>query len=259
MVYQEESIPAAGIDAVWTLAVQHDLSDSLPYLTLPDGCTDLIYRVKRDLAGRIDYASLLVAGPTDRAATFFPCAGEEFVGVRFAPGWGHEALKFSPVELFGAFASAKDLTLRLAHLENTLFGCSSQKEAAATLRRTAESWADENTNHIQTLQAVQMLRISGGRMRIDDAVSHLGMSTRNFRREVKALTGLSPKSLNRIFRFRQTLERLRECNKIGLGQLALGAGYSDQAHMTREFVRLGGFTPKCPSNLPLNTSRMEMD
>ena len=95
LVYREELPSKAGLDALWTLAVKHDLLGSLPYLTLPDGCVDLIYRLKRDVAGKIDCAALLIAGPMDRPATFFPTAGEEFIGGRFAPGWGGLALDVS--------------------------------------------------------------------------------------------------------------------------------------------------------------------
>ena len=234
---------------MWTLDVRHDLLGSLPYLTLPDGCVDLIYRLKRDVAGKINSAALLVAGPTDRPATFFPVAGEEFIGVRFAPGWGGLALGVSPVELVATFTGAGELTPRLAQLEESLFSCKSQREATSVLRATAEGWTDEITAKQGTLNAVRMLRICGGRIRVDQAARHLGISPRSFRRDVKELSGLSPKALTRIFRFRRTLDRISECKELSLGDMALQTGYTDQAHMTREFQRLGGFTPKLPAML----------
>ncbi len=249
LIYREDLPSVAALDAVWTLNVRHDLVGSLPYLTLPDGCVDLIYRLKRDVAGNIDSAALLIAGPTDRSATFFPTAGEEFIGVRFAPGWGGLALNVSPIELLGTFTGAGSLTPRLALLEECLFACKTPRQATSLLRDTVEGWTNETTAKLGMLNAVRMLRICGGKIRVEQAAQHLGISPRSFRREVKELVGLSPKALTRIFRFRRTLDAINERKGLSLGVMALQAGYTDQAHMTREFQRLGGFTPKSPGIL----------
>jgi AraC-like DNA-binding protein len=258
LVYREELPSCAALDAVWTLGVRNDLACSFPYLTLPDGCVDLIYRLQKDRAGKVDFAKLLIAGPTDRPATFFPVAREELIGVRFAPGWGGLALRVSPTELFGTFTSASEVTSRLALLEESLFACKSQRQAASVLRDTVERWTHEITTKLETLNTIQMLRIHGGQMRVDQAARLRGISPRSLRRDVKELAGLSPKALSRIFRFRRTLDRINECDGLSLCELALQAGYTDQAHMTREFQKLGGCTPKSPAKLAVTPQSQEM-
>jgi AraC-like DNA-binding protein len=54
---------------------------------------------------------------------------------------------------------------------------------------------------------------------------------------------MSPKRYARLMRFRSLLASLRHAPADALGLLALEAGYSDQAHMTREFRAFAGVTP----------------
>lgn len=60
-----------------------------------------------------------------------------------------------------------------------------------------------------------------------------------FRREV----GLAPKRYCRVLRLQQALAHWNEAPAIDLADLALRAGYSDQAHFQREFRALTGITP----------------
>ena len=55
--------------------------------------------------------------------------------------------------------------------------------------------------------------------------------------------GVVPKVYARIVRYRRALALLdREADS--LAEVALGAGYYDQSHMTTEFRELGGLTPR---------------
>jgi len=76
---------------------------------------------------------------------------------------------------------------------------------------------------------------------LDDAVRALGTSSRTFRREFGQLVGISPKRFSRVVRLRRAARRLGTARS--LATLALEAGFSDQAHMTREFVSLVGLAP----------------
>jgi AraC-like DNA-binding protein len=56
---------------------------------------------------------------------------------------------------------------------------------------------------------------------------------------VSDAVGYGPKTLARILRFR----RLQALAPAPLAELALDAGYADQAHMTAEVTRLAGVPP----------------
>jgi AraC-like DNA-binding protein len=68
-------------------------------------------------------------------------------------------------------------------------------------------------------------------------------SIRQVERRVRALTGTSPKRLASLSRFQTARDAIWANPSIGLAQLAIDAGYSDQPHMTREFKRYCGQSP----------------
>ncbi len=55
--------------------------------------------------------------------------------------------------------------------------------------------------------------------------------------------GLAPKRYCRVLRLQHTLAHWSEAAASGLADLALQAGYSDQAHFQREFRASTGTTP----------------
>ena len=54
-------------------------------------------------------------------------------------------------------------------------------------------------------------------------------------------TGLTPKFLARVLRFRHVLSRVETC--ASFADLALDCGYYDQAHCINEFREFAGRTP----------------
>lgn len=75
-------------------------------------------------------------------------------------------------------------------------------------------------------------------------------ASRTLRRDIAAAVGLPLRMLAGILRFQAALSHL-EAGAPSLTEVALAAGYADQAHMTREFRRFGGFTPALPLAAPL--------
>jgi AraC-like DNA-binding protein len=61
--------------------------------------------------------------------------------------------------------------------------------------------------------------------------------------QLPKLNSLSPKRYVRLMRFQTLLATLRSQPSSTLTDLALESGYSDQAHMSREFREFAGITP----------------
>lgn len=79
--------------------------------------------------------------------------------------------------------------------------------------------------------------------RVDAVVQASGFSHRHFNALFGAAVGLTPKAFCRVQRFQTLLTALAADPARPLAQLALDAGYSDQAHMSREFSGIAGLTP----------------
>jgi AraC-like DNA-binding protein len=91
----------------------------------------------------------------------------------------------------------------------------------------------------------QALACSGGRgsSRVAEIQRQTGYSPRHFIALFRAAVGLTPKHYYRVKRFTAALQGLAGGNAGGLADLAASAGYSDQAHLTREFREFSGVTP----------------
>jgi transcriptional regulator GlxA family with amidase domain len=73
----------------------------------------------------------------------------------------------------------------------------------------------------------------------------VGLGERQLRRRFQAGVGYGPKTLARVLRFQRLLALLRDDRggRPSLAEVAVRAGYADQAHMTAECTRLAGRSP----------------
>lgn len=86
---------------------------------------------------------------------------------------------------------------------------------------------------------------------IDALATHLALSPSQLRRRCLQAVGVSPKVLQRTLRFQGFLA-LAQAGAMATGRrgadgmagLAIDAGYADQAHLSRECLRLAGLTPR---------------
>jgi AraC-like DNA-binding protein len=81
--------------------------------------------------------------------------------------------------------------------------------------------------------------------RVDRLADALGISERQLRRRFHQSVGYGPKTLDRVLRFRRLVAQAQAVSEgdQDLARLAAELGYADQAHMTRDSVRLTGMPP----------------
>jgi AraC-like DNA-binding protein len=89
-------------------------------------------------------------------------------------------------------------------------------------------------------RAWALLRASGGRVRIEELARALGCSRRHLAARFAEDVGVPPKVAARLIRFEAARARL---GSVPLARLAAEHGFSDQAHLAREFRALGGAPP----------------
>lgn len=90
---------------------------------------------------------------------------------------------------------------------------------------------------------VEALRRLPHKVTIAELVAHSGYSHRAFIRIFRSAVGLTPKVYARVARLNRALELMNQTTCPRMVEVALHAGYADQAHFTREFARIAGVNP----------------
>lgn len=192
---------------------------------LPDGCTDLI----------LMDGTLVVAGPDTEAHVTDTPAGARYVAVRFAPGVGPTMLGIPGHELRDGRIPLDAIwpAGRVRRLADRLIGAPDRAAAlqAAVLERLRETGPPDPVT-----VAAASRQLAG--KSVAATADALGLSERQLHRRSLAAFGYGPKQLARILRFRRAVALARA--GIGFAEVAVRAGYADQAHLAREVRALAG-------------------
>lgn len=243
--YVERPPAAALAGLVSSTWVQRITPGAAPYVhrTIPNGGVELLCRL-----GSVPR----LAGPLTRARVESLAPGSIVVGLRFHPGAAATVLGMPASELADLMVDADTVWGReVAAVGERMAEASSAQRAAVLLQRlVADRLADAARPDPVVAEAVRRLMP----WQADDVTSlwsSLATSERSFRRRCQATIGVGPKALQRMLRFQGFLARVqyavsrgRRPAGEGLALLAAEAGYADQAHLTRECVRLTGVTPR---------------
>jgi AraC-like DNA-binding protein len=202
-----------------------------PVNVVPDACLDIVWRSDGQLG---------VAGPDTGPVAVVGPDGVGYAGVRFRPGAAPPLLglpaselrdrRVDLADLWGA-AAARRLSERIAD----------RPDAAAELLEEALLERLAPAAPIDPLAPALLRRLGEGAPSLPALAGELGLSERQLRRRCEAAFGYGPKTLDRVLRFRRFLALSRGGG--GLADLALAAGYADQAHLGHECRRLAGATP----------------
>jgi len=229
--YRPNSRFAGTVECFWTLSACRDNSQ----IVLPDGCCDLLLSTT---CARGHQALVIGAMTKPRAAAI--SAGDWLMGVRFRPGsaspWFpcptseltdrvvplHEVWGTRADELLDAISPAAPIAKNVASWERIL----GQPPALTDLQRTIARMVAQPAE-------VTLSRLADRAYVCD----------RHFRRLCLNQTGLTPKKLARVLRFRQALARARSLPDIDMPQLAVDCGYFDQSHMIHDFNEFAGQSP----------------
>ena len=221
MSYMERLVASPLVACTWkqvTLAGQE-------HRVVPDGCVDLIWSGKR----------LFVAGPDTGPRLVQLGPGARLVGARLRPGAAGAVLGLPASELRDLSPDAADVLGRdvAAALLDQL---SEGSDPHALLHRALEL---RGLGGPDPLVYAAISALSCPHARVGSVADELGVSARHLQRRVSDAVGYGPKMLARVLRFR----RLQALSPGPLVELALGAGYTDQSHMTAEVTRLAGIPP----------------
>ena len=222
------------VECFWVSEVASDRCRRI----LPDGCLDILFFAwGRDRGQPIVDAQ--VVGAMTRFRDVFLRSDESILGVRFHPGM---AGSFLPGDLSLLNDRAVPLEAVAGRATKGLLkdlGCCSSIEARVE-KLDGRLVVLPRITEVQ--HAIGVLVQRRGQLALADFAESAGVGDRQLRRRCQKHSGLAPKQLARILRFRHTSRLLRE-GVTDLAGLALDCGYYDQAHMVRDFRELAGTSP----------------
>ncbi len=226
------------VEAAWTFAAKEDGRATV----LPDGRCDLIIRFN---ALRDDPAVPILTGPATRPYVVEYTCGDTWVGVRLRPGCISPLINQKDAVVRGA--SVHSIAPDLAAIGRSEMGVAAIQAALFGLRIVTQ--AAPCPPRVQAV--LDQIHLTCGRSRSDTLAQDLSITPRHLSRLFRRHVGLSPKTYGQLIRFHRSVTLLRS-GQLTLSQIAMEAGYADQAHMTRDVVRFGGFAP---SAVPADVSQ----
>jgi len=260
MLRYEEFVPSPRFAHVIECFWRHRSESRQPVLRIfPDGCMDILFEAAPTGIGS---AALRIIGTMTRSQTAIVPARHSTFGVRFRPGMAARALRIPPAAEF------LDSHLVLKSVINA----KAARRLHATLNETPttqnfiaqiESFLGDPPAADPVDRALAWLAQNHGQVPIDELADSASFSSRQFRRLCIQRTGVSPKHLARILRFRHAAQRAGSHGQshtiLGYSnpnrssdwaQLAIDCGYFDQSHLINDFREFTGVPPTHLASMP---------
>lgn len=149
------------------------------------------------------------------------------VGVKFKPNWSGSSSVHDP-----AIVACRDALARVLRESPSCF------DILDTIDRTLLALSMQATHG----SIAGSDPLDGPHGRVSDLAHRVGRSVRTLQRRVRTSTGCPPKRFLAMQRFRRSVYEIA-AGGDGLSAIASDLGFSDQAHLTREFRRHAGVTP----------------
>jgi AraC-like DNA-binding protein len=220
------------VECFWTLEENADRE----HVIFPDGCADLIFSRRQGLHAvgvmRREQRHVLFRGDRLLGVRFHPGAARDYIGV---PGPLLLDQRIPLEDLWGSRGS--QLMERLGNTDSWRAQFHVLADALPAARPDLRPWLALRSEPVES---------------VADAA---GCSPRQLRRRCLDETGLTPKRLARILRFRRALRLARSPDR-DWADIAICCGYFDQAHLIRDFREFTGGPPMSVfSNRPVAVLR----
>jgi AraC-like DNA-binding protein len=232
-------------ESIWTHEAPAGASRGGMHRVLPDPALNLAFRCRRGADGRATEPRLVVIGPKTQPFLFHFQPGDEIAAVKVKLEWARPLLDLDPSahldredDVSRALAEGGPLLDLLAETGAADEACAALASAVLARfdRRPAEAPATP-------AHALDLVRRTTGRLRVDAVADWMGVSLRQLRRAVRAEAAISLKAYARMTRLNHAMALADGAARPGWARLAAESGYCDQSHLVRECRSLAGVSP----------------
>ena len=249
-LFQPQALLSTHIQGLWVASTSLNQQQSLTRWLYGDAGSGIIFNLTRniELAGVTHSPGVILQPVSTQAQPISLAPGSQRVGVRFHPAAALGVLTVFAEQSLALEPQGQHLPA-LNALFNDLSKVSGHYAQIVILYRwlhqllgVAQSPPYSLTQALDDLQRRQSTgHLTGDIAKIS---GNIGLSQRQLERQCQKWLGITAKHYQRIMRVNDTRNSLKHNPDIDLATLALEKGFTDQAHMTREFKNIAQITPK---------------
>lgn len=242
-IFQPKGLLSTQVQSVWSASVSLQGSNDIKRWLHSDACSGILFNLSSEVyLNDTPFPSGVILLPVSKQAQLITLPpGSKLVGVRF-----HPAISFS---LFGTLyeqptpLKVKDnFSFALYSLYCQLVNVQGHYAHITSLYRWLHKTIDSST--MIPCSLIKALTALNNNMTLGSLSEYIPLSQRQTERQFQRWMSMTPKYYQRILRVKSTLNFLKYNPDAELADLALNNGFTDQAHMTREFKHIAKTTPK---------------
>ena len=233
--------PSAGVarlvDRYWVVTwdlrgrpshTQHVLAHPVVNVAFVDGGPGVVVGVTTAVGSRTLVGRGRVLGVMFRPAGFRPLLRRPLSTTRDRTfPWSEVVGETAAGRLAAAVAAAPDGEAMAAAADAAL---------ASLVPARRGAWED-------TAALVERIAAEPAFLTVEDVAAHAGATARQVQRRFADHVGIGPKAVIRRYRLYEAAERARGGGPVDWAGVAASLGYSDQAHLTRDFTASFGLPP----------------
>jgi AraC-like DNA-binding protein len=245
MFYREAAPPGEVSHLVlsfWEFAAGGDeTGEPIQHEVFPDGCVSVFYHRNE----KFNIRRVFLSGLQPESIKVPVFASDSYWGMRISPAACARVLRSNPAQFQTRnMSEAKEFPHLTENLLEKLDACRDFGEAISVYERRLKELNFKPEDFDEKIaEAIGIIEENNGEIKIAELAEALNLSSRQLERRFKNSSGLTPKQYARARRLRATAVSLVENENLNWATRAAEMGFTDQSHLTHEFVAVTGRSP----------------
>jgi len=254
MLYKEYQITETlrpFVKVIWSMESDSRVLDGPPIYILPDTCVELVIHFSdpykttfSDNSISIQEQSLVVA----QMKSFMKIQSygkTGLIAVRFSVLGAYHFFGTPMNEIANGETALRNLWKDMApEIEDRINFANTTHQRSQIIQRFLQIQLSRNGYTDGAIEfCINEIKQARGQISVEALADKVGISNRQLVRRFDKCVGLSPKELVRITKFISSLDMVNDSKNKSLTEIAVEAGYYDQAHFIHDFKEFSGMTP----------------
>ncbi|WP_299007177.1 helix-turn-helix domain-containing protein [uncultured Shewanella sp.] len=244
-LFKPKGCLADEVQALWTAKASLDNIKPVHRWLNCDACSGIVFHFNGEirLNKTVFTPGVLLLPVSKQAQCIALSPGAKLMGIRFHPAVSFAllgALYQQPTYL--TFNCEDSMIVDLYELYERLAKRVGQYAQIAALYRWLLKIIE--SKHVLPDPLKHALKAIDKNVALGMLAQYVPLSLRQTERQFQKWMSMTPKYYQRILRVNKTMHYLKNTSSASLAHVAMDQGFTDQAHMTREFTQIANVTPR---------------